>query len=60
MATTRAGKYGTQTRYEVTYDVGDPGSPRFKWRCWAYSREHAVEQFEDGCEGYDVISVKEI
>lgn len=57
---TRIGKHGTQTRYEVTYDVGDPGSPHLKWRCWAYSREHAVDQFEDGGGDYDVVSVKEV
>ena len=49
---TKAGRYGTLYRYEVPYtDPWDPGfPPYFTWRCWAYSREHALLKFEDGHE----------
>lgn len=51
---TKPGKYGPLYRYQIDY-TPDPTpnatTPRYSWRCWAYSREHALDKFNaDGLE----------
>jgi hypothetical protein len=46
---TKPGKYGTLYRYAIRY--GDPGEEIGTWHTWAYSPEHALDNFY--CTGDD-------
>jgi hypothetical protein len=52
----KQGKHGTLYRWQVRYTAGD-GSPNFVWRTWAYSHEHAWENWHDTNEeqGFDTV-----
>jgi len=59
---TKAGKHGTLTLYSITYsdEPYDPGFGTAKVRVWAYDREHAVERFYEGEEGWRAVGVTEV
>lgn len=50
---TKPGQHGTLYRYRIEYRDSDPGyPPGSSWDCWAYSAEHALEQFSERGDGF--------
>jgi hypothetical protein len=55
-ALTKDGQHGKLYRYEIEY-LAAPDAPPYKWRCWAYEFEHAIEKFNDGDEGFEATRI---
>ena len=57
----KPGKYGTLFLYTVTYtDPGDPGFGEDTWRTWAYSLEHAEDNFYDNDDGFRALTIQRV
>jgi len=53
----KPGLHGTLYKFSIEYVSGpnDPGSPTYKWDCWAYNAEHALEKFNESDEGFQAV-----
>lgn len=49
---TRKGKHGTLRLYRLVYvDATDPGCPDFTNLVWRYNARHAMDAFDESCDG---------
>jgi hypothetical protein len=48
------------TTYEIEYKDPDPGCPVFRWRCEAYSAEHAMEKFQDDGDDWEALRIARV
>lgn len=59
----KPGKHGTLYLFEIKYrDEGDPASPTFEQKEWAYDPEHAEDKFWDApdSDGWRILSITKV